>query len=193
MKIVAKFISTIGNPLSLGLFFTFSYYFHVKNISKNPSLVLVAVAALLIPLLSFVIYKVQKGEYTDYDVSNRLKRKQVYQVFMVSLLILMLISIFLRFSNNSIKIQAAVFFQILLSYFINQRLKISMHTSFSFLFAYLFFPINSITAWALFGFGFLNGGSRLLLNRHSPSEVLAGFVLGNTVGLLYLYAINFFL
>ncbi len=189
MKNIAKFISTVGNPLSLGLFFTFCYYLNVKNNSEKPYLVWVSVACVLAPLLAFVIYKVRKRQFADYDVSDRNKRKQVYLVFMVSLFILILISIFLKFPIDGIKIQGAIFIQIIASYLINQKLKVSMHTSFSFLFAYLFYPLNSQIAFVLFAFGFLNGASRLVLRRHTIMEVLAGFILGNTIGLLYLFLI----
>ncbi len=191
MKNIAKFISTLGNPLPIGLLFTIYYYLAIKNTAQKPWLVLLTVAGLLMPLLGFVIYKVRKGDFADYDVSNRLKRKQVYLVFLVSLFILICVSFMLNFPINSIKIQGVIFLQVGLSYLINQKLKISMHTSFGFLFAFLFFPLNCLIAWLLYGFGFLIGGSRLVLNRHKPTEVFAGFVLGNAIGLLYLYSIHF--
>jgi membrane-associated phospholipid phosphatase len=191
LKNIAKLVSTIGNPIVLGLFFAFYNYFIVKSTDSQPWMILVVVAFLLIPLVVFVGLKVKKGEYADYDVSNRVKRMEVYKFILVLLFVLIVASFAFHFPISAKCINIAIFAQLLFSFILNQRLKVSMHTSFSFLYAFLFFPLNMTSALVLYVFGFFNGASRLLLNRHQPNEVIAGFILGNIVGVFYLLSIHY--
>lgn len=138
------------------------------------------------PVFGFIYKKVRQKEFTDFDVSNRVKRQTLYRFMLPVFGLLSLILIVFQFPIKVILPVLALFTQLLASSALNKRLKVSMHTSFCFLFAYLFFPIHQSMGIGLFGFGFLVAWSRLALRRHSPKEVLAGFVLGNLVGLLYL-------
>ncbi len=144
------------------------------------------VFAIIVPVLSFIIWKVRTKEFTDFDVSNRKKRQTLYEFIVPLLGLLALVLIGFKFPLKVILPVLAIFILLFISTFINKTLKVSLHTSISFLFAYLFFPINSKIAICLFCFGFLIGWSRLVLNRHQPKEVLAGVILGNIIGLLFL-------
>jgi membrane-associated phospholipid phosphatase len=192
LKQAAKIISAIGNPLCLGILFGIYNFVELSKYAENAYLPLVSIAIVLVPLAIFVYLKVKKGQFHDYDVSNRLKRKSVYRLILILLLLAIFSSLFIPYPKGTVLINSILFLQIGLSYLINEKLKISMHTSFSFLFAYLFYPLSKEIFIGLFVFGFFNGYSRLVLNRHKPSEVMAGFIMGNACGLLYLCILYFY-
>lgn len=80
-----------------------------------------------------------------------------------------------------------LFMHLFLSFIVNQWIKVSMHTSFNFLFALMMIPTNLYFGIGLMGYGFVNGWSRVQLSRHKPREVIAGLLLGNFTGTLFLY------
>jgi hypothetical protein len=144
------------------------------------------VLGIVVPVIGFIYWKVRQKEFTDYDVSNRVKRQQLYRFILPLFGLLALVLIVFRFPIKVILPVLAFFVLLFVSFFINKKLKVSMHTSFCFLFAYLFFPLNASVGITLFAFGFLVAWSRLALRRHSKQEVYLGFGLGNLVGLVYL-------
>ena len=177
--------------MALGLFFGIYLQFTNREIEKFKNLPLIFSLILLLPILSFLIYMVKKGEFDDFDVSNQLKRNKLYRFVIFCFLIL---NIFLFLGNYPTKAQIIGLTFILLlflSYQMNKKIKVSLHTNFNFLFVYLFFPLNIYISTVLFLFGFFNMWSRLVLNRHKLNEVVYGFILGNSVGISYLLLFNY--
>ncbi len=193
MKQLANIISTIGNPLIIGLFFGF--YFHFTNEAPETlkNLPLIFAIVVVLPLITFIGYNVLRKNFDDFDVSNRKKRNSVYILLIILLSILTIIIFYWEYPLRALLLSVFLLIHITISYLVNQRIKVSMHTSISFLFAWIFFPINPVIGISLFLFGFINGWSRVLLSRHTPREVFLGFILGNFVGIFYVIAFNYFI
>lgn len=192
MKTLAKIISTVGNPLSLALFFGFYLYYLEKDNPAQRNLPLVFMLSVVIPIAAYVGYNVRKKRFADYDVSDRNKRKGVYKVLISVFIILNVIFYLFDFDIKGKLLVTTFLVHSLSSYFINQRVKVSMHTSYNFLFSFLFYPINPEIGNFLFLFGFLNAWSRLALSRHKTIEVIIGFFTGVFIGGLYLYIFKLF-
>lgn len=191
MKTLAKFISSIGNPVVIGLFFGFYIQYFANEGDDGDGLPLLFVSIIIIPLVLYIGYNVYKKNFDDFDVSNQKKRNSVYVVLLIALGLLSLLLIFGGYPVKGTLLALTLFVHILVSFLINQKLKVSKHTSFNFLFAWVFYPISAIIAIMLFFFGFFNAWSRLALARHTKQEVIAGFFLGNVMGASYLIAFNF--
>ena len=184
MKTLAKIISAVGNPITLAVFFGLyiSIFTEDKTQAGNSPLIYIFIIALIVGIYVFVNVRLKK--FNNYDVSNRLRRNSVYKLLIALFLILNAIFYFGDFSPKA---------HITISFLINQKIKISMHTSFNFLFAFLFYPFNPIICYSLFVFGFINAWSRLKLSRHSISEVGLGFLIGNLIGVFYLITLKYYL
>lgn len=192
LKTLAKIISTVGNPLSLALFFGFYLFYLEKDNPAQRNLPLIFMLSVVIPIAVYVGYNVRKKRFADYDVSDRNKRKGVYKVLIIVFFILNLIFYVLNFDIKGKLLVTTFLVHSLSSYYINQRIKVSMHTSYNFLFSFLFYPINPQISVFLFLFGFVNAWSRLALSRHKTIEVVLGFITGLLLGGLYLYVFKLF-
>ncbi len=193
LKTLAKIISTVGNPLSLALFFGFYLFYLEKDNPAQRNLPLIFMFSVVVPVAAYVFYNVRRNEFADYDVSDRNKRKGVYKVLIAVFCVLNIVFYLLDFDIKGKLLVSTFLVHTLSSYFINQRIKVSMHTSYNFLFSFLFYPINPQISVILFCFGFVNAWSRLALSRHKTIEVVLGFMTGLVVGGLYLFVFNYFL
>lgn len=187
MKKIAHFISSIGNPVVIALFYGVYLYFKDKNSVSNPFLPLVFILIILIPTSVYVYVMVKNKAFNNYDVSNQIQRRKINRFIIILLSVLLLILYILKTPYNALSVLFIVLLQLSISYFVNFKVKISMHTSTAFLFAYLFYPVSQPIAIFLFISGFFIGASRLVLKRHKFLEVMSGFLLGNIMGFLYLF------
>jgi membrane-associated phospholipid phosphatase len=192
LRNIAKMVSTIGNPVVIGLFYGV-YIQYISLMAGHYDFMPIIFTLLMIaPTAAFIYWKVKKKEYTDYDVSNRVKRNSLYN-FVLPLIFILNITLFIFNFPIKVKLVAATFLlNVSIATILNKTIKASMHTSFCFLFANLFYPINIFIAVFLFFSGFLVLWSRVFLNRHSVKEVVAGFILGNSLGGIYLFFYDYF-
>jgi membrane-associated phospholipid phosphatase len=184
---IARVVSTIGNPISLGLFFGIYLSFYVPNPGEFKYLPLLFSLIVVIPISVYLFVKVKTKEFEDADVSNQQKRNKLYRFSLIAFSLMLLVIVVNQYPLKAQFLAFTFLLHIFISYLINQKVKISMHTSFSFLFSFLFYPINFKHSVFLFVFGFINGWSRLKLNRHQPLEVIFGFILGNLMGIFYVF------
>lgn len=183
---LAKIISFIGNPMTLGLLVVLCIQFFHHDSASRP-LLLYSLAIVVIPIGGYLKYQVDRKNFRDYDVSHQKRRNSLYRFALVLFFILVLVFYFFEVPFElqlSIRI---LFLHLLISFLTNQWVKISMHTSFNFLFAYMMMPTNLYFGLGLIFYGFVNGWSRVQLSRHKPLEVIAGLLLGNFTGTLFLY------
>lgn len=192
LKRLAKIISTVGNPLSIALFFGLYLFYLEKDNPVQRNLLLIFMLSVVIPIVAYVGYNVRKKRFADYDVSDRNKRKGVYKVLIAVFLVLNIIFYVLDFDIKGKLLVTTFLVHSLSSFMINQRIKVSMHTSYNFLFSFLFYPINTQISVFLFLFGFLNAWSRIALSRHKTFEVVLGFISGVFIGGMYLYVFKLF-
>ncbi|HMN58774.1 MAG TPA: hypothetical protein PJ988_00330 [Anaerolinea sp.] len=138
--------------------------------------------SILVPSL-FVAWLLRRGKITDFDVFVREQRFWPYMVGISCSALSWLVMALAQAPHIFILISGATAGQSLLMFLINQRWKISVHTSGTACFA--------ILTWQLFGPAGatvllaipLVAWSRVRLGRHTTGQVIAGAALG--AGLLY--------
>lgn len=181
--ILAKFISTILNPLVVTIFAPYILIYRTTSDSYLALSWTVYTVIYLALLGIFVMISVKKKVFSDMDVS---KREQRPLLFFVSLLFstIYLTSIFLLRAPIILIIFAiSVLIGVSFAYIINTRIKASMHvaaiTAFavpvaiSYRNAYLFLLLLvPLVGWA-----------RLVAKRHSFSEVIVGGFVGGLLSL----------
>jgi membrane-associated phospholipid phosphatase len=188
----SKFISAIGHPILLGLMASLYVNFKEFEFERAQNLSFKLLVFCLIPLILFIYWKIRKGEYQDFDVSNQSKRNGLY-IFIIGLLGLLMVYIFLRESSWLIKSGVIpIFILVISAFFINKRIKVSLHTSFAFLLAIMMIKVELSDAFTMLLFAVLIGFSRLYLKRHSIPEVALGALLGVSIGFIFhfIYSLN---
>jgi membrane-associated phospholipid phosphatase len=182
---VSKIISDFFNPLlSLFIFFL---YMSIKNYSLKDSLLYFLPILLIIiaPIITWLIWNVKTGRYTNMDVSNRVQRKTLY-IFIVACVVAYIIFNYLKngYIDFVMLFILILLFALQLSNFF---IKSSMHTAFNIFVAALFFALNTTLGFIWLGIAVLVGITRIILKRHTPKEVFMGALIAFIVSFIYLY------
>jgi membrane-associated phospholipid phosphatase len=182
---VSKIISDFFNPLlSLFIFFL---YMSIKNYSLKDSLLYFLPILLIIiaPIITWLIWNVKTGRYTNMDVSNRVQRKTLY-IFIAACVVAYIIFNYLK--NGYIDFVMLFILILLFALQIsNLFIKSSMHTAFNIFVAALFFALNTTLGFIWLGIAVLVGITRIILKRHTPKEVFMGALIAFIVSFIYLY------
>jgi membrane-associated phospholipid phosphatase len=178
-------ISTIGHPVLLVSVFTILVNYNEFQPQTAAKLSLAVVGFVVVPICIYILVKMRRGEYRNFDVSERKNRNSLYPVI---LLFQFLLLIFITAQNYSWLIKAGLLSSIFLigsAFFINRILKVSLHTSIAFYLAVLLIQIKAEIAFVTIIFALMIGWSRVMLQRHSVPEILVGFLLGISSGVIF--------
>ncbi|WP_419867840.1 phosphatase PAP2 family protein [Chryseobacterium sp. CT-SW4] len=139
----------------------------------------------IIPVITWLVWNVKTGRYTNMDVSNRIERKSLY-LFLEGCIIVYLsyhyiVNGYLDFVLSFILI---LLFALQIS---NLFIKSSMHTSFNIFVAALFYSLNWRMGIIWLGIAVLVGITRVVLKRHTIQEVYMGAGIAIVISFIYLY------
>lgn len=182
---ISKFISNFFNPFnSLVLYFI---YFSYKNYDLQESLYrfLPIFLIIILPTSVWIFYNVKAGKYQNLDVSNRIQRKTLYIFVNSAIIIYLLYDYFVKDRFDVMMFYLLVLLAIM--QISNLFIKSSMHTALNLFVAALFLSQNFWLGIFWLGITILVGVSRILVKRHTPKEVLMGFLLASIISFLYLY------
>lgn len=186
----ASFISVIGHPLlTLSLFAIIASFTYEEFLQAllHSSLI---VAGISLPLTLKMYLNSKKGTYTNFDVSNK-KQRQSWYIF--AILVLLIVTIILFVTDQPRTMRMAVLFSLILlvtSQIINYFIKSSLHVSLNILLSFLIIPMNLILGLLFMFFTILIASARLTLGRHTVKEIIAGTIIGLTVGIFSLFYIR---
>lgn len=181
----SRFISNFFNPIvSLIIYFIFSsIYFYEPGSSLMrfmPILLLI-----VLPIIIWLVWNVRKGNYTNFDVSNRQQRKGFY--FFITGVFFLYLS-YDYFRNGTLDLVMLFLFILLLAMQLsNYFVKSSMHTAFNVFVAALFFYREPILGFVWLIIAALVGITRVILGRHTAKEVWMGAMIAALVSFIYLY------
>ncbi|CAA7386035.1 hypothetical protein CHRY9393_00325 [Chryseobacterium fistulae] len=182
---ISKIISDFFNPLvSLFIFFL---YMSVQKYSFKDSLIyfLPILLIIILPVVTWLVWNVKTGRYTNMDVSNRNQRKTLY-IFIGICVITYLIFYYIK--NRHIDFVMLFILILLLTLQIsNFYIKSSMHTSFNIFVAALFFSLHPQAGLIWLGIAILVGITRIILKRHTVKEVFMGAGIAFVISFIYLY------
>lgn len=181
----SRIISDFFNPL-LSLFLFFVYMSFLKYSLKNSIMYFLPILLIIIlPIMTWLVWNVKTGRYTNMDVSNRVQRKSLY-VFIATCVVFYIA--FNYFRNGYVDLVMLFILILLFALQIsNFYIKSSMHTAFNIFVAALFFALNPTMGLVWLGIAILVGITRIILKRHTPKEVFMGAGIAFMVSFLYLY------
>lgn len=181
----AKAFSIIGHPLLTVAAYVCFFCFYHYSLQKAAYLSVLIIGLVVIPIIARNWFKVRRGQYSNFDVSNRQQRNSFYPPVLILLVFLAFV---LYFMNQDNVLLFGVFIFLLLMVVLaigNRWVKISLHASINFFIATLLLPYGKTMASLALLFSLLVSLSRIVLGRHHWSEVLAGSCLGLSFGLLF--------
>jgi len=184
---LAKIISTVGHPLLTIPIFVIVVLLSSNDLKTALLLSALIIGGVVIPVVIRLLIKSRNGSYTNFDVSDRHQRKSLF-VFTIPLLVILTFVLFS--THQSLTVCYSVLFAtilIVISQLVNLYIKSSLHVSLTFYLSFLAIPINLGLGFAFFILTIFVGWSRVVLKRHTLKEVIAGAIIGLTVGGLMFY------
>lgn len=178
----AKFISVIGHPLLFGN--AYVIFMSFQNLERKMALmvsflVIVLVAA---PIIWNNYRKMKSGEYTNFDVSDRMQRKGFYP-FAISLFVVLLLVFWILDFPGEVLRQTLVFFAMVLTMaLVNLKIKASMHAGIAFYIGVNIFVFGFLPGSITLGFALAVAWSRRQMKRHSMEELVIGAIIGFSFG-----------
>ncbi|MFD2936805.1 phosphatase PAP2 family protein [Spirosoma flavum] len=136
----------------------------------------------VVPIAWHNYQQVKKGQYTNFDVSNQKQRAQFYPILigLVSLMTGLLLATDQPrpFCYGT----GCVLLLLVSSYGVNRYIKASLHTALAFFLTWAIAISNQPLGLAMGIFSILIAASRLVLARHTLTEILVGALIGLLTG-----------
>lgn len=187
---LAHNISNFGNPLFTISVFAVIALFMTEEPRTALFATLLIVGGIVIPILVKSYRGVQKGTYTNYDISNK-KQRQSWYLFPTLLLTVITIILFVTHQSQPLRfgvLGALMLF--VLAQIVNIYIKTSLHVGFNTYLAFLVFPLSAVIGTCVLLFSIPLAWSRVVLKRHTWTEVVSGAALGVVVGLGLLWGLR---
>jgi hypothetical protein len=187
---IAKCISILGHPMITIPVFVMITLFNFETMEKASLICALIIGGIFIPL-AIKMYRGEKsGAYSNFDVSNRSERQSWY-TYVVVLLVLVTIVVFITGQSRTLCL-SVLFSSLLLitAQLVNRYIKSSLHVSLNVFLFFMILHMNVAAACAFLVFIFLIARARLILNRHTPKELLTGALIGVFWGAVFLLFIN---
>lgn len=185
---IAKYVSTIGHPMFTISAFVIIAMFANEEFHKALLISFLVVGCVIIPNVIRNFIKTKKGQYTNFDVSDRNQRNSMY---LFALPLLFIITVVMFYTRQSSNLCLGVLFGLLLliiSYIVNFFIKCSGHVSLTIYLSFLILPMNIVIGAIVLLASGLIGWSRIELKRHTLKEVITGAIIGLTIGVFMILA-----
>lgn len=134
----------------------------------------------------YILRRLRRGEFSNFDVSLRVQRPRLYLSAMALALATLAVLAWAGLPRPVLQGVAAALVTLALGLLWNFRLKVSLHVAFDLYAALLAYRAGPAATAALLACTALCAWSRVALGRHSVPEVLGGAALGTLGGLLAL-------
>lgn len=182
---LARLISFIFHPVFFTLLIPFLVIYHqTSNAVKGIEWSLFSSFFLLLTIIVF--FFLQPVEFlTDFDLSNRKKRPIFYSITLLFAVLFFITAIIFKGIFFSLTIVAlGIILGIVLFELANFYLKVSIHSAIASAYVITVFVLYGILpAIFVLWIPFLVAWSRLVLKRHTKTELFAGAFLGSSVAL----------
>jgi len=185
---VSKVISNVFNPLVSLLIYFFYYSYRNYTWEEASKKFLPILLLLIIPVALWIYRNVKNGNYTNMDVSNRKQRHSLYIFIIIATVIFLGVDFYLHKEMDWAIFMLCIL--LILMQVSNFFIKSSMHTSLNIYVAALFFTIEPIIGIFWFFLSILIGITRVILKRHTPTEVFSGGAIAIFVSVIYLVMVK---
>ncbi|MBD2753959.1 phosphatase PAP2 family protein [Spirosoma validum] len=186
----AKLVSIVGHPLLTTSLFTGYVTFQQLPLKNAVIISGLLLGGVVLPISWRNYRKVRQGRFTNFDVSDQ---RQRYQFYPIVIGLLTLATGLLFATNQPRSFCYGTLFSLILivgSYLLNFFIKVSLHTSLSFFLAWAMALLSPTIGISMALFSLLIALSRFILKKHTVSEIIAGALLGLTIGASFYWSIR---
>jgi len=184
-KVLARALSIAGHPAIILPAAIVVQAIAIDATAQSTWGVIAASLAIAGSIVLYSLIQVRKGNWTHVDASIKSER--------VQLNLILAIILFVSGFGSALLGQPPVFTlglfvvatMVALTLLLNRRLKVSLHTSFAMFASFLFWPSVAFVLGVML-LALAVGWSRLVLRRHTLSEVLVGALIGSIAGIVLL-------
>ena len=184
-KVLARALSIAGHPAIILPAAVIVQAIAIDATAQSTWGVIAASLAIAGSIVLYSLIQVRKGNWTHVDASIKGER--------VQLNLILAIILFVSGFGSALLGQPPVFTlgffvvatMVALTLLLNRRLKVSLHTSFAMFASFLFWPSVAFVLGVML-LALAVGWSRLVLGRHTLSEVLVGALIGSIAGIALL-------
>jgi membrane-associated phospholipid phosphatase len=188
---IANIVSILGHPFLTSGIFTLFISFYLYDGWRAIISAAIIIGVLILPAFLWNYRKSRTGAYTNFDVSDRNQRKSMYWFFLPLYIAVILIMHFTEQSRSLVYGMIASLILFLTSWIANFFIKVSLHSSASFFLAISVMTIHRPSGIFFIFLSFIVAWSRVVLKRHSVSEVIGGGIIGIATGVgLYFILLN---
>jgi len=177
-------ISIIGHPLVTISVFVLIYGYLFYDIKTTISAFLLIVLVVILPITINNYWQSKNGVITNFDVSDRKQRASLYPYLLLLMAIITGVMYFFDYPKSITEGVGYFFLMLLLMSLVNFKLKASLHAASSFFICMLILKVSWPAGIVAVLFSFMVAWSRLVLKRHTLSEIIAGSASGILFGLL---------
>lgn len=184
LQISARLLSVIFHPLAVIM--AFSYWYIATFYNENLALLVMKMFGYIVvfPIVIFNSIQLLRGKISNFDLSNQQERNKSYPLLLLIISLLLIIAIYLKLPKNLLLILGFFATMLLLFYFFRNQLKISLHAATSFFItAIIIMDFGKIGLYAAV-ISLLVALSRIILKRHTITEVVVGGGSGLLIGFL---------
>lgn len=178
-----RFFSIIGHPLLLGSGYVFLMSFRKLEATLAWKVSMITLGLITLPVIIHNVIRMKKGDYSNFDVSNRLQRKSFYPFILLLFLLLIGLSYWMKFPQEVIKQTLIIGLMLGILAFINLKIKASLHAALVFFIALIMGMEFPTWQWPFFLFASIVAYSRLKTQKHSLPELLIGGIIGVLAGI----------
>jgi membrane-associated phospholipid phosphatase len=187
LLLVARIISTLGHPLLLLAVSSAVIAFRSYDSARASVVSSVIIGVVIIPVTIHNVWKTKTKAYTNFDVSDQQQRKSFYKVGLLLLAIATAVLFFIPDATGFFIGTLFAFLMMLTSALVNLKIKSSLHTSVCMYLIFVYGLFNITLALVMFGFTIIVAGSRLVLKRHTETEVMVGALIGVCFGMMLVW------
>jgi hypothetical protein len=178
---MARWISIIGHPFTFVVLLVSTASWNLHGSHRAIRTTCIVIGAVLIPLGLFIWNRYSTGRWQTVDASAPEDRPALYTVSFALLIPLGFYFLYGERAAEMMRGFAAVAILIGVAAALNRWIKLSAHLTMATFAAVIITRLVPNFGWALIAFLPTLGWSRLILSRHSISEVIGGFLLGLAV------------
>jgi membrane-associated phospholipid phosphatase len=184
---IARWISIVGHPFTFVVLLVATSSWELHGGQHALRTTAIVIVAMLIPLGLFIWNRYSLGHWETVDASAPKDRPALYTASFLLLIPIGTYFILRDHSAEMVRGLAAVAILIGILAGLNRWIKLSVHLALATFATFIILRIAPTLGVALLIFLPILGWSRLVLSRHSPVEVVGGFLLGVAIATLTLW------
>lgn len=182
MNLIARWVSIVGHPFVMTMVMVLGAALRFSTPREALRTLLLVTLIAIVPVAALMVRQVRRGSWTNVDASDRAERPLLFAVGIGALAVLLGAVLVFRPGSFLIRGLVGVLIMLAVCAVATRWVKVSLHLAFGALATTTLLSLGSPAGWVLLAVMPALAWSRLALERHSPTEVTIGLLVGVAFG-----------